>query len=457
MVCLIDLLASADELRYTPCPEPLFVQCSFEWVESGMKKKLFYGWWIVMATNIICMFGYGTWLYSFGVFFKPMTAEFGWTRAMTSGVYAMRTVEGGIASPLVGWAVDKYGVRILIIIGAVVAGAAFMLMATVQSLIGFYLIYGVMLSVGMSAMLYLPAWTLIAKWFQRRLSFALAILSVGAGLGGLICAPLAAVLVNHFGWRSAFVFMGALIWVVVIPLTFVIREKPADMGLLPDGDIPIPPVQTSAAGTHCAFDSVIGSTTDYSLKEALHSSTFWFLALAFFFQGMAHSTVTVHTIPALTDVGIPVETAAFSIGLLTLVSIIGRLAFGTLGDHVNKRYLFMTAYTLMGSGLLVLMNARTMGMVWVFIFLFGIGFGGNIPLMPAIRAEYFGLKDLGKIQGFMNPVMMIAGACGPIFAGHVFDTTGSYRIAFFVTSMMTFMAAFAIFFARPGRKLAHTA
>jgi MFS family permease len=420
-----------------------------------MKQKIFYGWWIVLATNIICMFGYGTWLYSFGVFFKPMSEEFGWTRAMTSGAYALRSVEGGIASPIVGWAVDKYGSRRLILIGAVIAGAAFVMMPLVNSLMGFYLIYGIVLSAGMSAMLYLPAWTVIAKWFDRRLSMAMAILSVGAGVGGLICAPLAAVMVTQFGWRSAFVGMGVFIWCVVIPLAFVVRERPEDMGLRPDGDVPSS-ASAPARGGLLAFASGMaplrgGTGADYTLGEALRSSSFWFIALAFFFQGMAHSTVTVHTIPALTDAGIPVETAAISIGLLTLVSIIGRLVFGVMGDHLDKRYLFMVSYTMMGLGMLVLMKANSMALVWLFIFLFGVGFGGNIPLMPAIRAEYFGRRALGKIQGVMNPVMMIAGAVGPILAGHLFDTTGTYRVAFLITGVMTFLAAGAIFFARPGQ------
>ncbi len=399
------------------------------------------------------MFGYGTWLYSFGVFFKPMSAEFGWTRAMTAGAYSLRSVEGGIASPIVGWAVDRYGSRPLIIIGAVVSGGAFVMMPLIQSLWGFYLIYGILLSAGMSAMLYLPAWTVIAKWFNRRLSLALAILSVGAGFGGLICAPVAAMLISRYGWRTAFVVLGVFIWCVVIPLAFVIRERPVDIGLAPEGDGP-PQILSPGNAISDSAARVAPSTDDaqdYTLKEALKSSAFWFMALAFFFQGVSHSTVTVHTIPALTDVGIPVKQAAYSIGLLTLVSIIGRLAFGYLGDHLNKRYLFMVSYTLMGGGLLVLMNARTMAMVWLFIFMFGVGFGGNIPLMPAIRAEYFGRKALGKIQGVMDPVMMLAGATGPVFAGYVFDTTGSYRTAFLVTGLLTFIGAVMIFFARPGK------
>jgi len=418
-----------------------------------MKKKIFYGWWIVLATNIICMVGYGTWLYSFGVFFKPMAAEFGWTRAMTAGAYSLRSIEGGIASPIVGWAVDKYGSRGVIVVGAIVSGFAFTLMPLVNSLLGFYLVYGILLSAGMSAMLYLPAWTVIAKWFRRRLSLAMALLAVGAGFGGLICAPASAYLISHYGWRWAFVVLGVVIWVVAIPLAMVVRNSPEEMGLRPDGDAPLDEMSQESDGTSESEQGDPGASTpvDFTLGQALRSSAFWMLALAFFFFGMAHSTVTVHMVPALTDAGIPMQKAAFSIGLLTLVSIIGRLTFGYLGDYLTKRYLFMVAYAFTGAGLLVLMNARTMGMVYVFIFLFGVGFGGTVPLMPAIRADYFGRAALGKIQGFMNPVMMFAGAVGPIFAGYIFDSTGSYRIAFMVTGLLTFAAVVVMFFARPSK------
>ncbi len=410
-------------------------------------KKVFYGWWIVLATNLICLLGYGTWLYSFGVFFKPMASEFGWTRAMTAGAYSLRSIEGGIASPVVGWAVDKYGARIVIIIGAIISGLSFAAMPLINSLLGFYLLYGIALSAGMSAMLYLPAWTVIAKWFKRRLSLAMAILSIGAGIGGLVCAPAAAYLITNFGWRSAFVILGITIWIVVIPLALVVRNSPEEMGLRPDGD-PLP--DEKLGNDHQKETSSDASEeSDYTLKQALKSSAFWILALAFFFQGTAHSTVTVHLVPALTDAGIPIEKAALSIGLLTLVSIIGRLSFGYLGDYISKRYLFMISYCFMAAGVLVLMNTQTMLMVYLFIFLFGVGFGGTVPLMPAIRAEYFGLKALGKIQGFMNPVMMVASAVGPIFAGHIFDRTGSYRISFLVTGIFTFLAVIAIFFAKP--------
>jgi MFS family permease len=412
-----------------------------------MRRRIFYGWWIVLATNLICLLGYGTWLYTFGVFFKPMASEFGWTRAMTAGAYSLRSIEGGIASPIVGWAVDKYGARVVILIGGVISGLGFVLMPLVNSLLDFYIIYGIVLSIGMSAMLYLPAWTVIARWFRRRLSRAQAVLSVGAAVGGAVCAPVSAVLIGNYGWRTAFVILGVTIWIVVLPLALVVRNSPEEMGLQPDGDPPVPtgpnPGRALAAGTAEPADN------DYTLGQALRSPTFWLLGLAFFLQGFSHSTVTVHTVPALTDVGIPVERAAQSFGLLIFISVIGRLSFGFLGDYVTKRYLFMVSYTMMGAGLLVLMTAQDMFTVYLFIALFGIGFGGNVPLMPAIRAEYFGRAALGKIQGFMNPLMMFAGFFGPILAGYLFDVTGTYRLAFGLTALLTFVAAFVIFFARP--------
>ncbi|MBW2622123.1 MAG: MFS transporter [Deltaproteobacteria bacterium] len=415
-----------------------------------MRKKVFYGWWIVLATNVICLLGFGTWLYSFGVFFKPMMAEFGWTRAMTSGAASLRSIEGGVAAPVVGWAVDRYGARILIIIGGVISGAAFCLMPLVNSLWSFYLIYGIILSIGMSAMLYLPAFTVIAKWFDRKLSRAMAVLAVGAGLGGLICSPTAAYLINHIGWRFAFLSMGITIWVVVIPLAFVVREDPADMGLRPDGIAPEEDkpeaVQTASASENGT--SELFSPNDYTLKEALASSAFWVLSATFFLQSLTHSVVIVHTVPALTDFGVSLEQAGFAIGLLTSVSVVGRLSFGYLGDFIDKRYLFTAAYSFMALGTLVLVKAQDMSMIYVFIAFFGVGFGGTVPLMPAIRAEIFGRTAFGKIQGFMSPVTMLAGGVGPIMAGYLFDVTGSYKISFSLTCAFAFMAAVIILFVR---------
>jgi cyanate permease len=239
--------------------------------------------------------------------------------------------------------------------------------------------------------------------------------------------------------------MGILRWVVVIPLAMVVRERPEDMGLRPDGE---PPDERREAGVG---DAIAESSSDYTLKQALASSAFWIIAVTFFFSSLSHSVVFVHAIPALTDAGISAEMAAFSVGLLTVVSIAGRLSFGYLGDFVDKRYLFLIAYILQGGGVLILMIARDMTTVYLFVAVFGVGFGATVPLLASIRADYFGRAALGKIQGFMSPVTMVAGATGPVSAGYLFDTTGSYQSAFLTVGLLTIAGGFIILLARPAR------
>jgi MFS family permease len=328
--------------------------------------------------------------------------------------------------------------------GAIVSGLGCVLMVFVKSLWSFYLINGVILSIGMGAMLYLSAFTVIAKWFMRRLSLSLSLMSVGAGLGGLVCAPASAVLINYFGWRMAFVLTGLVIWAVVLPLTLVIRNSPAEKGLQMDGDEPTPYNQTAG----CPEGSSEASVTpmDFTLRQALVSKPFWLLVVCYLFSGLAQSTVIVHAVPALTDAGIPVAMAAFSLGLVLAISIVGRLFFGYLGDRVDKRTLFMICYAMVSAGILVLMAARTMPMTFLFIALFGIGYGGTVPLDPAIRAEYFGRKAFAKIQGIMSPLLMVSSATGPILAGYLFDVSGSYRSSFLITALIAFGAVGCAFF-----------
>ena len=416
-----------------------------------MKKKIFYGWWIVAATNLICMIGFGTWLYCFGVFFKPMMNEFAWTRAQTALAYSFRGIQGGFSAPVVGWAVDKYGPRIVVFCGGVVAGLGFVLMYYIDSLWSFYLIYGIVLSIGMSAMLYIPAMTAIANWFIRMRSRALSLLAVGAGIGGFVCAPAATLLISRYGWRVSFVIIGVAIWVVTLPLSLVLRQRPEDMGLRPDGD----PSEDEHEHENVTFAAEKGLAAslerDWTLREALSSRTFWILAFAFFLASATHGTVTVHAVPAFTDAGISPEKAALSLGLATLLSIIGRLVFGWLGDFISKRYLYVVTYSIEAMGVLALMNAHGPGSIYLFAALFGIGFGGTIPLNPAIRGEYFGRAAFGKIQGFMAPMMMMGSVLGAPFVGYLFDVQGTYKSGFLVIALLQFLAAATIFFARPAQ------
>lgn len=381
-----------------------------------------------------------------------MAEEFGWSRAIIAGAYSLRSVEGGIAGPLVGWAVDKYGSRMVMQIGAVVSGLGFAMMLFVDSKLEFYLIYAVWLSIGMSAMLYIPSQAVIAKWFDRRLSFALAILTAGVGLSGLLCAPPLSLLVLHIGWRYAFVTVGIAIWVIVLPVSLLIKNTPKELGLSPDGASSDLTSKAQLLEATQETNGINRSEEGYTLGQALRSPIFWILACAFGFALMSHAAVTVHTIPALTDAGISSQTAAFAFGMVLFIGIVGKLLFGYLGDILEIRYLFVTAYTLQAAGVLALINARDTIMVYLFVVLFGIGFGGTVPLMPAVRRKYFGVKAFAKIQGFMTPITMFISALGPIAAGYVFDISGSYRWGFLLVATTMLFAALLILLLRPAKK-----
>jgi MFS transporter, OFA family, oxalate/formate antiporter len=407
------------------------------------KAKIFYGWWIVLVTNIICMTGFGTWLYAFPAFFGPMTAEFGWSRAQTSGAASFRSIEGGIAGPIVGWLVDKFGSRNVVLGSGIISGFGFVLMTQVNSLISFYLIYGLVVSVGMSGMTYIPAFTVIAKWFKKRLSLAFSLLAIGAALGGTFWSPAAAWLIANYGWRSAFFVIGIAIWAIVIPLSFVIVETPEKKGLRMDND---PEDDGKDADSDQPKPLV---QPDYTARQALASRSFWLLSIAWFFQSMAFNVVFVHGVVAMTDMGIEYLKAAALIGAITSVSFFGRMILGLLGDYIEKRYLLFFAYCLISGGIFALANAHSMGMVYLFVGLYGFGYGGTVPVMASLRADYFGRTALGKIQGFMSPVAMLAGAFGPVVTGYIFDQTASYTYAFSVIGTLAFIGAWVLLFTKP--------
>jgi MFS family permease len=301
-------------------------------------------------------------------------------------------------------------------------------------------------------MLYMPAFAVLANWFVRKRSREFSLLAVGAGIGGFICAPVASELVINYGWRFTCLAIGIVIWVVVLPLSLIVKRRPEDEGLMPDGDPPIVKKEWESAS-----DSIeeLPSATDeaeWTLGQAMATRTYWILAAAFFFTSMAHGMIITHAVPSLQDTGIPPTKAAFlGMGLVTLLSIIGRLFFGWLGDFVVKRYLLMVSYSLCGLGIFALMNVSDVPSACLYAALYGIGFGAGIPVRPALRGEYFGRKSFAKIQGFMAPITMLGSMAGPIIAGRVYDDTGSYSTSFLITGLLQFLGAGIIYFARPAK------
>lgn len=407
------------------------------------RRKIFYGWWIVAAGLVCLLLAGGIGFYTFGAFFIPLTDEFGWSRAQLSLAITITCVLG-LAAPLVGSWVDKYGVRIIMAVGALATGAAFALLGLTQSLWYFYLMVFILAS-GHFGILNIPVTKVVSNWFVKRRGLALGITITGFGLGGLFMLPLASQLIATLDWRMAFHILGIIIVVVLIPvIIFVIRERPQDKGLLPDGKSAeeqaiIPPTEEAQPGTSWTFSS------------ALRAKTFWLIAGAFTLAYFATGAVIVHAIPFFQDMGASPQLAATMLATATGVSILSRVAAGYIADRISVKYVTLFAFFLQLMGLVILLQvpAGSTTVLWAFVVVFGLAMGSLFVLEPLVISEYFGVASFGAIYGGLWALEMPSWALGPPLAGYIFDVTGSYNLAFIIFIGTTLLAMALIFLVKP--------
>ena len=392
---------------------------------------IYYGWWIVIATSLIHFWGAGTFFYCFTAFFNPIVDEFGWSFAATGFAASLRSIEGGIASPIVGIVTDRYGPRRLILTGSILSGFGFLLYSQIQSLFSFYFCI-IFLSVGSSLLFPIPGWTAVTNWFSRKRGTALGLLSSAVAFGGLLIY-LVNWLIVIYGWRTALVCCGLGIWLLGIPCALIIRNNPEEHGLRPDGD---PPLEISQNATGMEEPTI--SDDGYSLFEALKTKAFWLVAVISTISSAAIVGVSIHVMPFLISVNFSRSSASLVAGSLVIVSLAGRVGFGWLGDRVPKRYLMAIGLVLEGIGLLLLNWTRSMPDAVLFVLLFGPSYGAVITLRLTIQAEYFGRKAFGKIQGCLMGVIVTGTISSPVLLGWVYDVYHCYDPAWITMAVFVF-------------------
>ena len=410
--------------------------------------RVFYGWWVVSASAAIIFLTGGTFYYGFSALVKPLQDQFGWSRALISGAFSLRTQSGGVASPIVGYLVDRVGSRRLLLTGTVLVGAGFIFLSRVESVWAFYAAVMV-IAVGMSATGGPVAMTTAAHWFERQRGRAMALLTAGAGASGVMVVVLAT-LISAFGWREALLIIGIAQWAVCIPLALLVRHRPEEMGLLPDGEPPRPPAEVGRVTAPPEADAVADGPlriqdSGMTVGQALRTRTFWLLALAMSLAGFGSTAIIVHQVVYVTEAtGLSDGEAAVVAMLMPVVSLAGRLGFGWLADYREKRQVLAASYTLLGLGILLLAAAQEPWQLVFFLVVFSPGWGGSIAVQPAFQAESFGLRAFGAIQGLAFTVSTLGSVAGPIFAGWVHDSTDTYRHAFVVLALASLAAAPAI-------------
>lgn len=389
-------------------------------------KKVFYGWWIVAAAWVQFLVCGGTAYYGFTAFFNPIADEFRWSAAKISFAFSLRSVEAGVLAPLIGFFTDKLGVRKIIIFGMVLTGLGMVLLSLTNSLLVFYAIF-LLSSIGTSAALANAQYQAAANWFSKKRTWAMAILSTGFGFSGVI-GPVLVWLIGQYGWRQAAVIMGVIMWLVGVPLSLVFRHRPEPYGYLPDGEVPkTNSPDAKAADAALTTKMAPASTVDFTARQAMRTRTFWMLVLFGLLTGFAMSAIMVHEMPYLTSIGISRELAGWVILGITGSSVMGRLGFGWLGDRYDKRYLLAIGAAMQCVGVLIFAGINSPWMLIPFLLFYGPGYASQIPLFPAIRADYFGLKQFATIGGLISLGWTVCGILAPVMAGWVYDTWGSYR------------------------------
>jgi sugar phosphate permease len=389
-------------------------------------RKVFYGWWIVLATSLVHFWGSGTFFYGFTAYFNPLVEEFGWSYAATSFAASLRSIEGGIAAPLVGLATDRFGSRRLMILGCLLSAVGFFLFSRVETLWGYYLTFFT-LSVGSSLFHPVPAWTAVAHWFVRKRGTALGILSAAVGLGGGLVYVVNA-LIKAYGWRTSLVLIAVGTVLLGIPCSLVVRSKPEPYGLAPDGATPENPDCVSA---NPASWPAASPSQDFSLREALRTKAFWGIALASTVQAGSLHAVSVHIMPYLLSLNFSRDTASLLAASLILVSVVGRFWLGWLSNRLENRYLLALSMAFQILGLFFLTLAKDIWMAILFIALYGPGSGGGVTVRLTMQAQYFGRLAFGAIQGAFMAIVIAGTISTPLLTGVCYDLYQDYRPAWF--------------------------
>lgn len=401
---------------------------------------MFYGWWIVVSASGVQWLAGMLWMQSYGAYMVLLQDEFGWSKALVAGAFALTRVESGILGPLQGILVDRFGPRLILTIGTVIFGVGFMLFSQVESLLSFYLCF-FLIALGSSLGGFATLMVAMVSWFSRHRAKAVAVSQLGFSIGGL-SVPFVILLLEAVGWRATAFLSGVLVLVMGLPLVQVIRHRPQDHGEVPDGmvDSELPRSVADAL------------KRDFTVREALRTSAFWLISFGHALALLSVSAVMVHLVPHLTEgLDYTLAEAGVVVAMLTAFQLLGQLSGGYLGDRMDKRIICACCLVAHAGGLLVLAFADSFAMVVGFAALHGLGWGTRGPLMVALRADYFGATSFGTIMGFSSLIVMLGMATGPIFAGVMADIYGNYQLGLSVLAGLSLFGSVCFLAARaPG-------
>ena len=405
---------------------------------SGLKDRIFYGW-VMVAT--FCIAGSAIWgiRFSFGVFFKSLESEFALNRATTSAIFSAFMVLGTVFSVVGGWALDRFGPRIVFMGMGICTGISLLLTGQVTDLWQIFFTYSLLLAIGTSAV-YVVIMSTVSRWFEKKRGLALGMASIGAGMGPLVVAPFATYLISAFDWRGSFTVLGVIALVLVTPLSLLLRRNPQEVGLLPDG--------AGFSASETVSPKLMVSEAYLTPRQAVRTRSFWLMLSSFLIYSAYLLTILTHLVPHITDLGFSAAEAAAVLSIAGGSTIVGRVFLGMISDRMGKKKAVILGAALHIIALLFLLWARDLWMFYIFAVIFGFGWGGMGPATAALIGDTFGLGRLGAILGLLDVGFNIGAAIGPVVAGLIYDLRQSYFLSFLMGIGLVLATMVVVFFVR---------
>jgi len=391
--------------------------------------------WIVLGALTVCMLA-GSGLRSvFGVYIKPMEAEFGWTRGALSGAAAVSLLLLGAAGPFVGRLADRWGPRNVIAISLFVLALGAIGSSFIQTLWHVYVMTGVFMALGAGGVALTTGSTVVARWFEARRGLAIGIAAGGMSAGQLIVIPLAMALTVWFGWRTSFLWLGIGLLVLVLPVCLgLIRNNPEDRGTRPYGATGPAPTRAEAQATRVA--GRVG------VSEAAQTLPFWLLMGTFFVCGYtSNGMVLTHFMPHALEHNFTAFQASSALGVMGAMNIMGTLASGWICDRFGRRGPLATYYFVRGVSLLFLLYVWNVPSLHLWAALFGLNYISTVPPTTTLTANIYGRYSVGELSGWIFFAHQVGSALGAALAGWVFELTGTYSSAFVSAAVLAFVAA----------------
>lgn len=406
----------------------------------GEKKQFYYGWVVVASLLVIGVIDFGISI-SFGVFFKPLLESFDLTRVVTSGIFSVYMALVALFSILGGWALDRYGARIVVILMGFFTGLSLLLTSQANETWHLFVSYSLLLAIGIGPLSTITMST-VSRWFREKRVLAIGIVGSGMSIGPVIIAPISAWLISSYDWQTAYFIMGVIVFPIIIPCALLLRKTPLEVATLSEDK---PPVANNLTTSEQPGDSGPG---ELSVWQAAKTRNFWLLFSIWLFMAFGFMMVLIHLVPHAIDSGMSPIKAASILSLTSVLSIPARVLIAKVSDSIGWKQASIGCALLMAGAMLFLIQPSNPLMFYLFAVIFGLSSGGAGPPIAAQCGNIFGLRHIGLIMGVLNAGWAIGGALGPASGGYIFDISGSYTPAFLAGMVAMLITAVLILFLR---------